>query len=926
MRRAHGSRRTHRSRLRKTLLTACMTLSGMGGIALVSVVSAPAAQAAATPTALILDSTVTVDSTANTGVGGHTCSNESVEQCDLEQQGYNVTVVSGTTWDAMTTAQFASYQLLVLGDPSCGEYATSGGTPSQLVDAVSNEATTWASVVNGNVLVIGTDPVLHYSDGVGHLGAGTLINDGLAFAGGQTAHTGLYLDLSCAYNSASAASHAPILDGIESGFLLTGSGTDSIDVVATNPFLTGLTNAGLSNWSSSVHEYMNAWPSDFVPIAIATSASSPVYQAPDGTWGDPYILGRGAGLAAGNISLTPASGSQTTGSNYTLTATVQSGGSPVVGTTVTFTCTSGPCTTSSGTGTTNGSGVATLTYSSTSAGTDTWTASFVPSGSSAGIRHAVVLGETSNSATVTWTSTVASPTITTTPSGSVPPGGSVSDSATLAGGTSPTGTITFRLFGPGDTTCETVISTTTGTLSGGTASSGNVTSGAPGTYNWVATYGGDTNNNTATSPCGSESVVVTNAPVILCGQQRASGTSVTPGGTATAAKDNTTATASGGEGTVTINGYPHDPVTAPAGFVPTCFFDVSLSPANTFTSLVINDCNPQHGTTFVWFNPSGNSGNGQWQSVVGDPGPTLSSGPPLCIDVTLDGTTSPNLSQLTGTVFAAAHDVSGLPSPPPPPVTPPPLTANGGYWLVASDGGIFNFGNAGFFGSTGAQTLNKPVVGMDVTPDGKGYWLVASDGGIFNYGDAGFFGSTGAQTLNKPVVGISSTPDGKGYWLVASDGGVFNYGDAGYFGSTGAQTLNKPIVGIAATADGMGYWLVASDGGVFSFGDAGYFGSTGAQTLNKPIVGIAATADGMGYWLVASDGGVFSFGDAGYFGSTGAQTLNKPIVGIAATPDGMGYRLVGSDGGVFSFGDAGFFGSMGGTTLNKPMVGEAANS
>ena len=43
----------------------------------------------------------------------------------------------------------------------------------------------------------------------------------------------------------------------------------------------------------------------------------------------------------------------------------------------------------------------------------------------------------------------------------------------------------------------------------------------------------------------------------------------------------------------------------------------------------------------------------------------------------------------------------------------------------------------------------------DSAPDGKGYLLVASDGGIFNYGDAGFFGSTGAQTLNKPVVGMA---------------------------------------------------------------------------------------------------------------------------------------------------------------------------
>ena len=74
--------------------------------------------------------------------------------------------------------------------------------------------------------------------------------------------------------------------------------------------------------------------------------------------------------------------------------------------------------------------------------------------------------------------------------------------------------------------------------------------------------------------------------------------------------------------------------------------------------------------------------------------------------------------------------------------------------------------------------LKAPIVGMDSTPTGKGYWLVASDGGVFCFGDAGFHGSTGAIHLNRPIVGIASTPSGKGYWLVASDGGIFCFGDA----------------------------------------------------------------------------------------------------------------------------------------------------
>ena len=126
-------------------------------------------------------------------------------------------------------------------------------------------------------------------------------------------------------------------------------------------------------------------------------------------------------------------------------------------------------------------------------------------------------------------------------------------------------------------------------------------------------------------------------------------------------------------------------------------------------------------------------------------------------------------------------------------------TGNLGYALVASDGGVFNYGDAGFYGSTGNIHLNKPVVGMAYTPDKHGYWMVASDGGIFAFGDATFEGSTGNLNLNKPVVGMAPTPTGDGYWLVASDGGIFAFGDANFWGSAGNIHLNKPIVAMAAT-------------------------------------------------------------------------------------------------------------------------------
>ena len=83
---------------------------------------------------------------------------------------------------------------------------------------------------------------------------------------------------------------------------------------------------------------------------------------------------------------------------------------------------------------------------------------------------------------------------------------------------------------------------------------------------------------------------------------------------------------------------------------------------------------------------------------------------------------------------------------------------------------------------------------MAATPDGRGYWLVASDGGIFAFGDADFYGSTGDIHLNQPVVGMAATPNGRGYWFVASDGGIFAFGDAKFYGSMGG-TAPQPTGG-----------------------------------------------------------------------------------------------------------------------------------
>ena len=319
-------------------------------------------------------------------------------------------------------------------------------------------------------------------------------------------------------------------------------------------------------------------------------------------------------------------------------------------------------------------------------------------------------------------------------------------------------------------------------------------------------------------------------------------------------------------------------------------------------------CNPNHNwqaTIPVSSIQSAYPSIGKFQSIT----VTARSGPAAAdmggrVDqLTIQG--SAGSVSLTGSTFAAAFglksnwfSVAGVPS-----------GGTDGYWAEGNDGGIFTFGAAQFYGSTGATKLNKPIVGMAATADGAGYWLVASDGGIFTFGDAQFYGSMGAVRLNKPVVGMAATPSGRGYWLVASDGGIFTFGDAHFFGSTGAIHLNQPIEGMAPTADGKGYWMVAYDGGIFNCGDASFYGSTGGTTLPSSIVGMAQSANGGGYWLLEAAGTVHAFGNAVVFGSP-TMTSAHPAVAIAPTADGGGYLIASSNGNVYSFGDAPNYGGV----------------
>lgn len=191
-----------------------------------SIVSLPANPAsAATPDVLILGPT-TVPANA-TGLEATTATGV----------GLTVDIATNGNW---STKPYGSYKAIVLGDPQCGSPAST--TP--ITAAIANAAT-WGAAVTGNVVIIGTDPTAHQSQG-----GAQLWKSAIAFAAAGPG-TGAVIDLSCYYDygGAPTPTTVPWLGAAFGGtFTLqqTSCGTtptNAAHIVAASPALTGLTDA-----------------------------------------------------------------------------------------------------------------------------------------------------------------------------------------------------------------------------------------------------------------------------------------------------------------------------------------------------------------------------------------------------------------------------------------------------------------------------------------------------------------------------------------------------------------------------------------------------------------------------------------------------------------------------------------------------------
>src|SRR5262249_52735422 len=166
----------------------------------------------------------------------------------------------------------------------------------------------------------------------------------------------------------------------------------------------------------------------------------------------------------------------------------------------------------------NGSYTAPAGFTPAQAGTYWWTASYggdtnnPPASSGCGAESVTI--------------SKASPAIATSPGAGGTVGAAVTDTATLAGGHNPTGTIEFTAYGPSTTaSCSTIpVFDQTLTVSGdGIYTSPSFTPSQAGTYWWTASYGGDANNTPIASGGNQEQVTLLKASPAITTAPAASG-------------------------------------------------------------------------------------------------------------------------------------------------------------------------------------------------------------------------------------------------------------------------------------------------------------------------------------------------------------------------------------------------------------------
>jgi hypothetical protein len=232
---------------------------------------AASAEPAATPkTVLILGSSVS---------GG-----ASSKEALAVPAGFDIEIATDTEWLDKTEADFASYHAIILGDANCAE------TFDPISAAIAN-VDVWSAAVDGQVLVVGTDPVFHspYQTGAAQMVNSTVSSVVLGTTPGKTS---ALVVLSCYYNNRGSGNVVDVLSGF--GVFVVRDNPCHAQCHITepgHPAMSGLTDNSISYWDCPMHANFTSWPEGWDVLAMGLGLGAEFVDA-EGDAGTPYILYR----------------------------------------------------------------------------------------------------------------------------------------------------------------------------------------------------------------------------------------------------------------------------------------------------------------------------------------------------------------------------------------------------------------------------------------------------------------------------------------------------------------------------------------------------------------------------------------------------------------------------------------------------------
>ena len=470
------------------------------------------------------------------------------------------------------------------------------------------------------------------------------------------------------------------------------------------------------------------------------------------------------------------------------------------------------------------------------------------------------------------------PAITTSanPTGEMVGGSSLTDTADLTGGNNPTGTITFTLTSPSNT----VVDTESVAVSGNgnyTTPIGSVPTQV-GTYYWLASYSGDTNNVAVNSGATSEPVIISQASPAITTQA-----TVSAGGVVGTALLADVATLSGGDGptgTISFTLTAPDGTTAPEGSVVATGDGVYGSPTSVLATEVgtyswhaiysgdtlnagASDNGANEGVTTIKASPAittqatVSAGGVVGTALLADVA-TLSGGdgPTGTISFSLtapDGTTAPE-----GSVAATGDGVYGSP-------ISVLATEVGTYsWHAIYSGDTLNAGASDNGANEGVTTIKaSPAITTQATVSAGGVVGTAllADVATLSGGD----GPTGTISFTL------TAPDG----TTAPEGSVAANGD-GVYGSP---------TSVLATEVGTYSWHAIYSGDTLNAGASDNGANEGVTTIKaSPAITTQATvsAGGVVGTALLADVATLSGGD----GPTGTITFTLTAPDGTTAPEG----------------------------------------